>query len=363
MRILFVLKNLRLDSGVNTAVAETISELRRRDYPVSIAALNGDGELLDHRVTPNHVHLNRLNGGRLRRIAKIRRLILNRKIDVVHSHLFEPSLVGSLATLGTAAAAVVTEHSTRYPALTKVDAVLEKMLVRTVNHEIVAVSHSVATACASRIGVPLSRLRVIHNGLRATHAMEPRPQTSSRNAYELLIAGRLEVEKNVKFAIDVAKTLIDRGEQVRLNVAGSGSMRSFLENYSGSLSIGSHVRFLGVIPDMRRLMQTMDVLLLPSLWEGCPMVVIEAYSAGLPVAAASVPGARDIVTDGVTGVLFDNNRVAEAAARVQALLHDERLRGSIIAGAADRVKSFDISGAVDQLLECYKSAVHQKRSA
>ena len=281
---------------MNTAVAEIVGELRRRDYPVSIAALNGDGELLEHRVTSNHIQLNRLRGGRLRHIAAIRRLILNRNIDVVHSHLFEPSLVGSLATLGTAAAAVITEHSTRYPALTKVDAVLEKMLVRAVNHEIVAVSQSVASACVSRIGIPLARLRVIHNGLRAVHAMEPRPRcTSSRDTYELLIAGRLEVEKNVKFAIDVTKALIDCGERVRLNVAGSGSMKSFLENYSGGLAISSHVRFLGVITDMRQLMQTMDVLLLPSLWEGCPMVVIEAYAAGLPVAAASVPGARKMV--------------------------------------------------------------------
>ena len=96
------------------------------------------------------------------------------------------------------------------------------------------------------------------------------------------------------------------------------------------------------------------LLLLPSLWEGHPLSVIEAVQLGIPVIASDVPGTREIVVEGETGYLVPATSVESYAARVRGLLFDERLWKRMGHAGAIRIKeSFSVDEHVRRYVELY----------
>ena len=103
-------------------------------------------------------------------------------------------------------------------------------------------------------------------------------------------------------------------------VVGDGRLRSRLENQARTLGIQEIVHFLGTRRDLALLYRAMDVFILPSLWEGLPLVLLKAMAAGLPVIATKVSGAEDIIVDGENGRLIPPRR-PDALARAVLELH------------------------------------------
>lgn len=93
--------------------------------------------------------------------------------------------------------------------------------------------------------------------------------------------GRFNKQKNHEFLIDIFKALHDKNPNAMLVLVGDGHLKPLIIKKVGSLGLSSHVKFLGVRSDIAHLMQGMDVFLFPSLFEGLPVVLVEAQAAGL----------------------------------------------------------------------------------
>lgn len=184
---------------------------------------------------------------------------------------------------------------------------------------VVALWPGSARSLSVDLGVPEERLRVIPRGVPAERF--PRIDGSSRQAARrrfqlppdapvLVYMGSLTPEKNVGAAVSVAGTIAG----VYLLVIGSGPLRGHLESMAETLAPG-RVRFTGPIPDPHQALAAGDLLVLPSLSEGIPGVLIEAAFRGLPAVATAVGGVPDVVRDGETAVLVspgDEQALAEA---------------------------------------------------
>ncbi|SFI28688.1 MULTISPECIES: glycosyltransferase family 1 protein [unclassified Bacillus (in: firmicutes)] len=93
--------------------------------------------------------------------------------------------------------------------------------------------------------------------------------------------GRFNKQKNHDFLIDVFKAVHDKNPNSLLVMVGDGQLRPLIEKKVAALGLSSHVRFLGVRGDISSLMQGFDLFLFPSLFEGLPVVLVEAQAAGL----------------------------------------------------------------------------------
>lgn len=100
--------------------------------------------------------------------------------------------------------------------------------------------------------------------------------------------GRFDAVKNHTFLLDVFAALRERRPDAVLLLAGDGPLRAEMEKKAAGLGIDSSVMFLGVRPDVARLMQAMDCFVMPSLYEGLPMALVEAQAAGLPCLISNV---------------------------------------------------------------------------
>lgn len=177
---------------------------------------------------------------------------------------------------------------------------------------------------------------------------------------DLLFVGRLRIRKGVEVALEAMARLAGEGRPARLLIAGEGEHRARLEACAAGLGLGrERVRFLGRASagQVRWLLQRTAALVVPSTYEGMPLVVLEAMAAGLPVVASRVSGIPEVVVDGETGWLVpteDPPALASALAHLLADTAEGERRGA--AGRARCAALFRPEHAARQWLEQVESA-------
>jgi glycosyltransferase involved in cell wall biosynthesis len=180
-------------------------------------------------------------------------------------------------------------------------------------------------------GVPAERVRVIPRGVDpAAYDFVPSEQAGQARARLglpgggplLCFVGSLSEEKSLETAISALAALPGH----HLVVAGDGPCREALE-IQGRSDAPGRVHFLGQLADPRDVYAAADLLVLPSLSEGIPGVVLEAGLIGRPAIATAVGGTPSVIDDGITGVLFEQRDVDALAAAVRLVMADASAMG------------------------------------
>jgi glycosyltransferase involved in cell wall biosynthesis len=266
-----------------------------------------------------------------------------RPLDVVHSHMTAPDLVAVLSQPVVRAPLVCTLHFAKPRGSTPMRRRLWSPLTGRFAAQI-AISRFVA----EQSGEPCT---VIRNGVpdRPLVDVEQRDRT-------VLVAQRLEAEKDTAVAIDAwaASGLADQGWQ--LHLAGDGSQRPALEQRVVELDVAESVRFLGFVEDLDEHMASAGILLATAPREPFGLAVVEAMASGLPVVAAA--GGAHLETVGDAGAAsFAPGDVGGAAQALLRLADDEPQRRCV--GEALRARQrrhFALGPHVDALLERYDMA-------
>ncbi len=199
---------------------------------------------------------------------------------------------------------------------------------------VVALGDGAARTLLERHRVRCERLQVIPTGVAGSRfhpasdaaRVDARVQLGVEDAHHVAaVVGALSPEKAVDRAI---RAFVDTPELGTLVVAGDGPGRGELEELARAA--GSRVRFLGSLDDPSVVYRASDLVLLTSRTEGLPAVLIEAGLCGLPVVTTDVGYVRDIVTDGVTGIVVASGDPEDIGAAV----HAARLLGPGVGAAA-----------------------------
>jgi len=142
----------------------------------------------------------------------------------------------------------------------------------------------------------------------------------------LLFAGRLESSKNPLLLIDSFYELYAEDKDVRLLIAGDGSLRSKVEERINKYGLQEKVKLLGILPQdkLAKLMRACDLFVLTSAFESGPMVVIEALASGIPVVSTDVIEVCSVVKDGYSGVLVANHNASKIAKAIIKVLKNKK---------------------------------------
>ncbi len=202
-----------------------------------------------------------------------------------------------------------------------------------------------------------SRAVVIYPGINGSLFAEKR---SAHKGFVIGTACRLVPVKGIRYLLEALAALTREIDDLRLEIAGDGSLRSFLEQECHRLGISSHVSFIGWRDDLPTVMAGWDVFVQPSLDEGFPIATLEAMAAGLPVVASAVGGLLELVQDGETGWLVAAASPGELATRLRELISDERRREAMgIAGRQRALRDFSIAKMVEQTIAVYDGLLTQ----
>ena len=193
---------------------------------------------------------------------------------------------------------------------------------------------SAATAAELTRDYGVARARVLPNATGGLPwSVETVPGAVDERDF-LLFVGRLRIRKGVEVLLEAMARPVLAAAGARLLIAGDGEHRENLERRAAALGLEAPaVRFLGRASgaQVRELLGRARALVVPSIYEGMPLVVLEAMSAGVPVVASRVSGIPEVVLDGETGWLVpceDPPALAEALAAVLADPAEARRRGA-----------------------------------
>jgi glycosyltransferase involved in cell wall biosynthesis len=148
----------------------------------------------------------------------------------------------------------------------------------------------------------------------------------------------LERRKGHQYLLEAAALLKSQGLKIHCQVAGDGPLRAELEAEASRLGIADEVRFLGFITDTAQFLAGVDMLAMPSLYEGLGVAALEAMAAGKPVVAAKVGGLSESIVDGITGFLVPPQDSDALAAAIARLIRSASLGASMGRQGRERVR-------------------------
>ncbi|NWF91945.1 MAG: glycosyltransferase family 4 protein [Syntrophaceae bacterium] len=177
----------------------------------------------------------------------------------------------------------------------------------------------------------------------------------------ILFVGRLTEQKGIDTLFCAMKEVIDKGiNRLSLSLVGDGPLRGELERMVNDLGITKYVRFVGSTNDVTQYYQNSHILVIPSNWEGLPLVLLEGMACGLPILASDLDGIRDGIEDGVNGFLFTPGNASQLSSKITYLLENPEKAEEM--GRVSREKAvalFSLRENMHKYVGVYKSLLGQ----
>lgn len=167
--------------------------------------------------------------------------------------------------------------------------------------------------------------------------------------------GRLSEQKHFDLLLQAFANLKDAHPEWTLTILGEGELRSQLEDLRDRLGLKDRVYLPGVVKNPHDFLRQADFFVMSSLFEGFPNAICEAMACGLPVISTDCPsGPREIIREGIDGILVPTEDVSALTAAIQKLMLDQALRQDLGRNALEITERFSlerIMGMWDEILQ------------
>ncbi len=286
---------------------------------------------------------------------------------ILHVHGYAAADFGRLAARRVGAALVLHEHFAD-PRMPAYQGLADRMLARFTDRAI-AVSGSTRDFLVRERHVPAKRVRLIWNGAPLAEFAPVTLATALATRRELGLPAdapvvgsisRLSEQKGHRHLLDAAARVLPRRKDTRFLIVGDGDQMGPLRQQADALGIAPSVVFAGHRLDVPALLGALDVFCISSTYEGTPLALFEAMAAGKAIVSTAVDGCREVLEDGVTGLLVPPRDPDALAAALLRALADEALRASLAKRAREASARYDIAACVAQMQDLYDEVLAEK---
>lgn len=277
------------------------------------------------------------------------KIIKKEKPDILHTFMFTSNTWGRLA--GIICKVPVIIASERSADLWKrwYHNLIDKFLLK-FTKKIICNSEEVKNIYIKRIDGEKEKFEVIYNGLEIEKYEEIKEEAKLKNEFGIkdekiiLTGGRLSFEKNLKRFLFIAKKIRKGFGNIKFLIVGEGEEKEELEKLTENLNMKDCVIFTGYRSDLPKLLKLSDIVVLISLWEGMPNLIIEGMLCKKPVICTKIGGGKEIIKDGENGFLVDPKDEKEIVEKILFLLKNEekcKIMGEKGYNYAKRIFSLD----------------------
>jgi glycosyltransferase involved in cell wall biosynthesis len=335
------------------------------DVETWVCALNRGGPALEAAAAAGARVLVLEKGGYVDGVQRLRRLLVEHRIDVVNGHNPTGGLYGALAgSLARVPAIVRTEHSVHYPGRhSRAYAWGMEALSTALTRTVVCVCEASRASHAGRMRWAARRFVTVPNGISGAQGLRSRAEVRGDLAIEpdmrvVLAVGSLTRQKAHHVLIDAFVNVTRELPAARLLIAGEGPLRATLEHRIADRGAGASIRLLGARSDVPDLMEGADLFVLSSEREGLSVTLLEAMRAGRPAVVTRVGGNPEAVADGETGRIVPVGDVDALGGAMVEMLADPARAARIGAAARQRwARDFTAERMVSQTEGLYRAAL------
>ena len=300
----------------------------------------------------------------LRKFFAIRKICLDKKIDVIHAHLEKPILGALLMSFVGKVKIVVHEHGPIFG--TGFKFFLYKLILKLFNRRVdkfIAVSKAASDKLIDETGADPSRIEIIYNSVdREVFKADDSKRKQVRDELgikedDILIgyAGRLSYEKGVDILIEAMLQLLKSYPNCVLFIAGEGNQREELEESVRRNGIDEHVIFAGPVEGIERVIGAFDIGVVPSRREAFGLTALEMMSMRVPVVCSSAGGLTEFVYHERTGLVCSENTAETICESLKRLIEDSELRNKIADAAYCESEKYSMAEYVKKVEQIYKS--------
>ncbi len=296
------------------------------------------------------VYLNKKTGFDISVLQKLRKTIKELSPDVIHTHLAAIKYA-FFASIGTKKRIVHTVHSVADQECGHFAMFLNKLFLKSKKVTFVALSEIVAQTIHKVYKLPFEEIPVVYNGVPLDRCIVKNDWALHNPIRIANVAGYRPVKNHTELIL-ATKLLVERGYNLELTLYGDGEERTKIESLVSQNNLEDIVTLYGFCEDVTSQLHDSDIFVLPSLYEGISLAIIEAMGTGLPVIASAVGGNPDIVIEFENGLLCEP--IAQSIAeKLEALIKDSELRAALGNRAVSSVARFSAENMLEGYLAIY----------
>ncbi len=325
--------------GLQQVVVNICRTIDRKQFDVTVLCLRELGELVPE-IEKLGIKVilvpQKENGTDYFSFLKIAKILREEKVDIIHTHNSQPFIEGTIGAILTGVKTIIhTDHAREFP--DKRRTMFAEWLMSHFVYKVVGVSEHTSLNLNKYEKISTKKIMTIPNGIDET--IYNININTEKKKHEFGIKGngpiiglgtRLSEQKGITYLLHAMQYLIKEFPDITLIIAGGGGLEQKLKTEARDLGVDKNTLFVGSRSDIPELLKLFDLYVLPSLWEGLPMVLLEAMAAGCPIVATDVGGNYMAITHGVNGSLVEPCNAEIFAEEVIKILGDNKLRRKYI---------------------------------
>ncbi|MBW4424477.1 MAG: glycosyltransferase [Nostoc desertorum CM1-VF14] len=372
MKVLHVITSLVRGGAENHLVTLAIEQAKQK-IEVTIAYLKSKPYWLEtlHKSHVRVVSLSMRCYGDFQPIIKLRSLIYDIQPDIIHAHLPPGEIYTRIALLKTFSkkpSLTISKHNEGLFYKGFGDRYIGSWVAKRAN-SVIAISDAVKTnQCINYLGYPSDKVTTIYYGIDPTPYQNVSDEEIKKirslwgvndETYLIGTVSRLVPQKALHILLEgFSLYLKSATKSAKLVIVGAGNLKSDLKNQAIKLGIQEQVIWAGFREDIPVVMNALDVFALTSEYEGLGLVLLEAMSAGKPVVASNISAIPEVVSDGITGILFTPKNFV-ALAEAFKVLEDKKVRFRFGSVGKEKVrKNFTLDKMIEQTLIVYHNCIY-----
>jgi glycosyltransferase involved in cell wall biosynthesis len=368
IRVLHLIDTLNI-GGTENQFVQAALRMHRDDHQVTVGCLRAEGPLFQvlRRAGIPVVEFRKektlLSFNGIRQLLRLAAYLRRGRFEVIHAHDLWANLVGVPA--GRLARIPVVISSRRYFADLEWYTPWRSRMVRLIyrfSTRVVVNSRAICERLVDRDRVTPDKIRIVYNGVdveRFAYARPERakllPRVGKRSKLIAVLANMYSRVKGHACLISAARIVCKSEPGAVFLLIGDGPERSRLETQVRDAGLSQNILFAGRRTDVPELLACCDLSVLASEAEGFPNALLESMSAGLPVVGTAVGGSKEIIENGVNGLLVPPGDPEALAAAILVLIRDPRLAMNLgVAGQKDMRKRFSFDRLLADLDQLYR---------
>jgi glycosyltransferase involved in cell wall biosynthesis len=371
VKLLFVIDNLEFGGG-ERVFTQLINGLSSEHYEICLASNPGRDlyqSLINKEVCCIPLDFSKRVNPSL--IFKLIKIIKDKKIDIVHGQGARAEFYARIAARlagGTKYVSTIAMPVEGYDIglLRKsIYFVLDRATERYVDRFIV-VSDVLENTLIIKHHIPPEKVTKIYNGIEIAH-YDSKTTASHRirirdglgvNKDDILLGalGRMVWQKGFEFLIKCIQDVVKAHREIKVIIVGEGLLKKDLENLCRQLKVEDKTIFAGFRSDIKEILSAVDIVVIPSLLEGFPMLTLEAMAMAKPIVATRIDGITEQITDGVEGILVPPREPIALAAAINRIIENKEFARSLGLAARKRVeKEFTVEKMINETENVYHS--------
>jgi len=291
-------------------------------------------------------------------MQKLKKYFAEYKPDIIHTHLGHADILGQLSSKGSSAKRFCTMHNI-YFSKNFLDNVIFKIYKYILNDgtRVISISQSVEDHVINTLRVAKEKSFLLPNAIPGKAIIKLK---KANDKTRILFVGRLVKQKNVETLIKALSILNEKdpGKLIEVDIVGDGPLKKQLISLTKRLNLSHMIGFQGNKKNVDTYYQKADIFVLPSIWEGFGIVILEAFQAKVAVISSNIEGPSELINHGFNGLLFESGNYIELSKSIEELIKNVKKREALAENGYNTFKEeYHLDVYVKKLNALYESSI------